>query len=383
MSEDPPEEEEDAIRPEPPAKVRVIDRTRALQNLAANPVGALASNKLDGISPTRDLLGQTAAEKFFKPSTAMEQLAKAAKTSSMIGDATRAAFPVSEAVRAIQEQQQERMNLIRPRVDLVGQTTLSPTFNAIGAVAVLAFKAIYGAQLQFKSVLRDLAPLGAAIREFQFSAAEYLRRVRELPTRMRKNLAALAQAGWFLDPGMSLSDVLDFAEELRDGSEDDINTEMVAYFSDANERIEAGLIERHPDRATLIQEAFSAHRHGGLYSLSVQGFLSQADGICFEKSKKQLFNKSGPKSKAQTLNPDTLERVYMELLGSQLPLNEGSEQRRMTGTTFNRHAIAHGESLDFHTKINSLKAMSFLNFVSHAFDLAWADQEAISKPEAS
>lgn len=380
MSDVPPDEE-DASGLKPPSKVRVIDRTRALQNLPANPIGASVSNKLGGVSPPRDLLGRTAAENFLKPSIAMEQLAKAAKTSSMIGDAARAAFPASEALRVLQEQQRERANLIEPPLDLVGQTALSSTLNAIGSVAVLAFRAIHGAQLQLKSVMQELAPIGAAFRELQSSAAEYIRRVQELPARMRKNLAALAQAGWFLDLGMSLSDVLDFDEDLREGSAVDINAEMAAYFSGESERIEQGLIERHPNRAALIQEAFAAHRHGDLYSLSIQGFLSQADGICFDKSDKQLFNKAGPSSKIKTLDPDTLQQVYMELLGSKFPLNEPRKTRNRTGTNFNRHAIAHGESVDYNSEINSLKAMSFLNFVSHAFDLVREDQDKISASE--
>ena len=58
------------------------------------------------------------------------------------------------------------------------------------------------------------------------------------------------------------------------------------------DNIEAALIESYPHRSNLLWEAFGAHRECK-YSLSIQAFLTQSDGIFYERFGKLLFSEKG------------------------------------------------------------------------------------------
>ena len=57
------------------------------------------------------------------------------------------------------------------------------------------------------------------------------------------------------------------------------------------------------------------------------------------------------------------------LLVAQIPLKRQMNKRDANDAgLLNRHAVMHGESLDFDTKMNSLRALSLLNYVALALD---------------
>ncbi len=266
---------------------------------------------------------------------------------------------------------------IRPAHEIMRQHAISTAHGSVISETMRLMKAssvmaAYGAAHYslgtIGSVIAKIDPIGSHLRDILSSSSAYFERLRTLPLRLRENLTSLAEVGWYLDAEMSIPDVLEFSEDLLTNSAEAIDAELSAYFRDVLDRIEEDLIDRHPHRARLISEAFTAHRHGDLYGLAVQGFLSQAEGVCFDRTNKQLFNKSGPQSLAGKVDPDTLDHIYLGLLGSNIPLTAGATRRKESGAKLNRHAVMHGESTDYGTEVNSLKAISFLNFVSHAFD---------------
>jgi hypothetical protein len=51
-------------------------------------------------------------------------------------------------------------------------------------------------------------------------------------------------------------------------------------------------------------------------------------------------------------------------LAETLPINASENERPRNFNGLNRHMVLHGESLDYGSKVNSLKAISLVNYVS-------------------
>ena len=98
-------------------------------------------------------------------------------------------------------------------------------------------------------------------------------------------------------------------------------------------------------------------------------FLIQADGICQEILKLSPYGARDREDKlipyVRPLVSDTFQAAALHLTQS-LPLTATARERGQNFTQLNRHQVLHGESVDYGTCVNSLKAISFLNYVSFA-----------------
>ena len=277
----------------------------------------------------------------------------------------------------------QMMELLRPTWDqtLIG-SALSDSVRAVQSLnAFHQVEAVHAqnAIRQMSSVVHLVESLRPKLPSFDQLSEFWLK----YPARVKENLLALATAGWYLDPEMSITDVVHFKEDLENGTIEEVNDELVEHFRCSLERIEASLCEDHPNRAHLIKEAFEAHRDGK-YSLSIPALFAQADGICLDLTGYQIFTGSGLSRFAKRIDPEALERAYLEPLLRTTPITESSRQRRAKIPQLNRHAVMHGESTDFQSEANGLKAVSFIHFVSHVLGMAvaWRDEvQAIPKAE--
>ena len=62
---------------------------------------------------------------------------------------------------------------------------------------------------------------------------------------------------------------------------------------------------------------------------------------------------------------DALMATLLSPLAQTLPIGESELERGKGFSGLNRHIILHGDSLDYGNKINSLKAISLINYVAH------------------
>ncbi len=276
----------------------------------------------------------------------------------------------------------QMMELVRPVWDqtLIGSAisnsfSAAQSFNAVHqAEAMRAQNAIR----QMSSVAGLFESLRPKLPSFDQLSEFWLR----YPARVKENLVALATAGWYLDPEMSVTDIVNFKEDLETGTIQEVNDELVQHFQSSLDRIEASLCADHPKRAHLIKDAFEAHRQGK-YSLSIPALFAQADGICLDLTGYQIFTGNGLSRFAKLIDPETLERAYLEPLLRTMPITESSRQRRAKIPQLNRHAVMHGESTDFPSEANGLKAVSFIHFVSHVLGMALAWQSEMTSLPAS
>ena len=175
----------------------------------------------------------------------------------------------------------------------------------------------------------------------------------------------LANRGWFPDPDMSFGELRQLAEAIETDP-DAVDEHMQAGLRAKLDEIEAQLLRTHPNRVHLLRDAFSAHRDA-MYSLSIPVLFSQADGICYDRFRNSVFTTdkrkkihgeatSGAKRRASALS--------LPLLSINLPVWMTEQQRDNSFRGLNRHQVLHGISVDYNTEEESLKAVSFIRWLS-------------------
>jgi hypothetical protein len=228
--------------------------------------------------------------------------------------------------------------------------------------------------------LPDLFPLTKQVAEFQKSmqglispAFEQLQRsFRELPPRTQEALLLLGAHGWYLDLEMPLPGLWELKKALSEGNVEEAQEALVEYFEGRLEEIEKSITERFPHRAHLIRAAFNAHRRQE-YELSIPVLLAQTDGICKEVVNQYLFIKQNKKPSTaiyvDQIAADTYRAALLSPLAQTLPISASERERPAGFDALNRHTVLHGESLDYGSKTNSLKAISLVNYVAHVLEV--------------
>lgn len=205
-------------------------------------------------------------------------------------------------------------------------------------------------------------------RWFESISRDAAKAMAELPAAMQQGLVAMAQEGWYLDPEMPITAVREFQQELENGSRDEILLLIAEYYRQEIDRILEDLKSNHPRRASIIQNAFDAHKTGQL-DLSVPVLLIQADGICHDITKRELFSQQparGLGSYVAEMDAKLFERILLYPFGQTIQINASRDKRAQGFDALNRHMVLHGESLSYGTEVNGLKAISLINFVSFA-----------------
>ncbi len=187
-----------------------------------------------------------------------------------------------------------------------------------------------------------------------------------------EGLEKLAGHGWYLSSSVGW----DVPVELGRDDEIDcsqIDGEMCKLWKQELPAVEKTLGQDHRQRAPVLHQAFEAHRNGQ-YFLSVLAFLSQADGICHDLVDVQLYAKvdggnATKVSKAKTAD-DRMRTAYLAPLATVQPITWGPAKRASEPGHLNRHAVFHGEDVEYGNEINSLKALSLLSYASWALTMA-------------
>ena len=183
----------------------------------------------------------------------------------------------------------------------------------------------------------------------------------------RQATILLGEKGWYVSLDMPLSPLVKIGNQLSEGQTVNLDKIMSDYFRSNSENIINAIVENFPDREKIIRSAFTAHRNGD-YDLSIPVFLSQADGICYEIIGIQLYSRAKGKPKTikfvDQFSADSFMNALLEPFRTPLPISASKKDRIDAEEAFNRHAILHGESCDYGSEINSLKAISLLNYIS-------------------
>lgn len=209
------------------------------------------------------------------------------------------------------------------------------------------------------------ATLGPVIENIQKS-------FHDLPPQMREALLLLGGNGWYFDLRMPISGLWTLKTAFTDGDAKKTEDALVEYFESRTEEIEESIVKKFPHRAHLIKSAFNVHRRQE-YELSIPVLLAQTDGICKEVVNQYLFIKDHKKPctaiYVEQIASETFRAALLSPLAQTLPIGASKDERSQGFDALNRHMVLHGESLDYGSKTNSLKAISLLNYVAHALTI--------------
>ena len=191
-----------------------------------------------------------------------------------------------------------------------------------------------------------------------------VRRCEALHAEHDECLRALSANGWFLSPDTPVEQLRVLRQSLAGASVAFSTSVIRVYFLERLDALERALLAEYPRRGHILRDAFRAH-NAGQYTLSVPVFLCQADGIWRDRFSENFFLR---KHRAITLE-HSLKEVQLRCVASMLraleshktPLWASETERDLSFDALNRHQVLHGESVDYATEENSLKAISLVD----------------------
>jgi len=203
---------------------------------------------------------------------------------------------------------------------------------------------------------------------------QFVESMHALPPRMREALLLLGAHGWFMDFQWTMPQLWALKDGLSEGDVDEAEKELVEHFEERLDAIEISLVEKFPRRAHILRAALRAQRRKE-YELSIPVLLAQTDGICKETVNKYLFIREKTRTKpeisvyVEQAFADAFKTALLSPLCIILPIGASQKERLPDAKLLNRHAVLHGESLTYGTQINSLKALSLINYVAHVLEV--------------
>lgn len=285
---------------------------------------------------------------------------------------------VQKLVAPVLRQQDELQKAMHPVLESQAalQKALKPIFSvhADWLNAIEPLKIPRYALPELRAVTEQTEKLRVSLERMITPAFEDLQRsFSELPPKTQDALILLGQHGWYLDLEMPIPALWQLKKALEIGSVQEVEEALIEYFEQRLGEIETSILGRFPNREKIIRAAFSAHRRHE-YELSIPVFLSQTDGICKEVVNEHLFMRKNKKPRTaiyvKQIAADTFRAAILSPLAHSLPISASERERDSGFNELNRHMVLHGESLDYGTKTNSLKAISLINYVAHVLKSA-------------
>lgn len=228
----------------------------------------------------------------------------------------------------------------------------------------------------FQKSFEHISKIYASIPKFENPILQHLDTFKEIGNQLKEftektptSLLLIAQHGWFIELDTTLGMPSQIAYEIQDGSVETANELLIEYYQSNLDRIFENLINRHSNRKEILNQIFISFRSGN-HSILIPSVLTQIDGICFDFTKKKFFIKEKNNSYLPQVtselekSADSFLYLYLSPLQNQTPIMVREQDILKFPCHLNRHEILHGISTDYGTKINSLKVISLLKYIS-------------------
>lgn len=183
----------------------------------------------------------------------------------------------------------------------------------------------------------------------------------------------LSNYGWYLGYDSMPKTPVELGRKLKKGNSKEVDKILTEYYEEELDLVEKRIIGRNPNRKSLIIEAFDNHRNKRYYS-SIVLLLTQIDGLCYDETEKLYFKNNRKLQHSKIYKPEVEEKISEKekfiIKGFDIPLNQSTGINELISNTskfpvrLNRHEILHGIDYNYGTKINSLKIISFLNYIN-------------------
>jgi len=309
-------------------------------------------------------------------------------------EAQRLAFPLGEAIKSLPSFQLGKayasLNLPKvPKMSLgIEKVMAAQNDRMFGMLRSLQTTYPWNGDF-LKRIELSQGALGHIFSDYASRFGNSFKSWEDLPERTRNSILAMAEAGWYLDLQMSFPKVTRFKQLVEEEGTEIADARMMAHFEKRLDAIRASLIEGFTHRKPFFDAAFDAVRRDE-HILAVPVLLSQTDGICKDVAGEYLFiAEKGVVPARPGVARYMLEQVHSDLSEAFLCTFEAvrpiglTEKRRAPGFKgLNRHTVLHGEDLDYGTKLNSLKAVSLLNYVAQILTRKLDEDEEPESPDA-
>lgn len=189
-------------------------------------------------------------------------------------------------------------------------------------------------------------------------------------THLSPVLMELSQYGWYVNYSFDFVDIANLKELLANLDEAEIDNFMSKLIETEIDSYIHSIGKEYPKRITAIEQAQKAHQ-AGLYFTSIPVIFAQIDGLSAELTGYKFFDNDRktyePLIAKWATNAGTfsIENAFLSVL-----LDKGAFQKHRNNPnliSFTRHSVLHGETTDYGSKVNSLKAFSLLMFLTDMF----------------
>jgi hypothetical protein len=224
---------------------------------------------------------------------------------------------------------------------------------------------------QFRSIIEDSERFSERMREtvkLAIPEGFKLPSWEEQDENYRARLKMLAENGWFAGMEFPLVTLNKADAMFRQGQEEQANVGLTGYFDAKASEIVKEVSALYPETSTLMARALRAHQEAD-FTVSVMILLAQAEGIwgrhaSFSPYSRAKDNKEALQKAIDGKASQLPIRAYWELLLQDIPINRKFDKSQPEPQGLNRHAVMHGASLNFGTKINSARALSWLSYTA-------------------
>jgi|GEM_PF-4179378 len=189
-----------------------------------------------------------------------------------------------------------------------------------------------------------------------------------------KHITAL---GWFISPHIIRDLSLpEFAELVRERNVRKFEEKVIELANEFIPRILSKCSKQFPVRKkifTEIQTAFNAK----LYSAVISLCYSQADGISndvrgfgfFDKSRNEDYHlRTYLTLKQKEIGINTGIAEQLGIMSNEMIVHEGDDRLQDSiyrQSSFNRHLVVHGHSVEYGSRVNAIRAIYLLDFLSY------------------
>ena len=244
------------------------------------------------------------------------------------------------------------------------KANIAPYAIALQEAAIRVQPVINAYAIEIEKARRKYAPM---ILEMQKAAAKAAAQAIKWQEEKKIFVSAMAENGWF--PNWYTF----FAHPEDHTSLDDF---MVFHIDECWKEIKEKMHDFCPNRKHILDVIFELHEQKN-YIASIPLIFSQADGICGEEftyffsadqnTKKRASDEILEKFDGGDIQLNIFTEVLLEPFKTKLQLANGSSKssKAYKSKGPNRHGIIHGSKkhLDYGSKINGYKAISFLAFL--------------------
>jgi hypothetical protein len=184
-----------------------------------------------------------------------------------------------------------------------------------------------------------------------------------------EQVRALANLNWYMDLELPWSVFQDAGEAACREDIQEADRIMAEHFESRYAEVRQQLHDRLPKRWPVLGLAFAAHERGD-YGLAILAFLSQADGLSRELREGYFFARTRGAGQRATAsyaarNARTdADWLVFAALEAKLAIMDNLTPSTPDDGSLNRHAVMHGEAVNYGSRTNSLKALSLLHYVA-------------------